>query len=70
MKLKSRSFVLEYLVEREKLNTIIINLYPGNKGYSLAFRRENLTLNNGRSKSESSPVENSNRIVRTVSYFN
>lgn len=27
----------------EKLNTIIINLYPGNKGYSLAFRKNNNT---------------------------
>jgi hypothetical protein len=27
-------------VTRERLNTLIINLYPGNKGYSLAFRAQ------------------------------
>jgi transcription factor SPT20 homolog len=30
-------------VTREQLNTLIINLYPGNKGYSLAFRSPNIT---------------------------
>nr|CAH7740986.1 unnamed protein product [Callosobruchus chinensis] len=30
--------LLEKLVARERLNTLIFNLYPGNKGYSLAFR--------------------------------
>lgn len=28
---------------RERLNTLIINLYPGNKGYSLAFRAQQPT---------------------------
>ncbi|CAH1953984.1 unnamed protein product [Acanthoscelides obtectus] len=32
------SLLLEKLVARERLNTLIFNLYPGNKGYSLAFR--------------------------------
>ncbi|XP_055319761.1 transcription factor SPT20 homolog isoform X2 [Sitodiplosis mosellana] len=45
IKLKSRSFVLETLVARENLNTVILNLYPGNKGYSLAFRQEYLPQN-------------------------
>lgn len=40
MKLRSRSQALEILVERENLNTVILNLYPGNKGYSLAFRQD------------------------------
>lgn len=40
MKLRSRSQALELLVARENLNTVILNLYPGNKGYSLAFRQE------------------------------
>lgn len=40
MKLRSRSQALELLVARENLNTVILNLYPGNKGYSLAFLQE------------------------------
>jgi len=33
-------------VEREKLNTIVVNLYPGNKGYSLALHYdEHMLLN-------------------------
>lgn len=32
------SFLLDKLVTRERLHTLVINLYPGNKGYSLAFR--------------------------------
>ncbi|KAJ8942575.1 hypothetical protein NQ318_010383 [Aromia moschata] len=35
---KYKSRLLEKLVARERLNTLILNLYPGNKGYSLAFR--------------------------------
>ncbi|XP_050299560.1 transcription factor SPT20 homolog isoform X2 [Anthonomus grandis grandis] len=38
---KYKSLVLESVVKREKLNTIILNLYPGNKGYSLSFRLQN-----------------------------
>lgn len=38
---KSRSFALERLVERDCLNTVVLNLYAGNKGYSLAFRQDN-----------------------------
>lgn len=37
--------MLETLVARENLNTVILNLYPGNKGYSLAFRQEYLPQN-------------------------
>ncbi|XP_037038841.1 uncharacterized protein LOC119076285 [Bradysia coprophila] len=43
VKLRSRSQALELLVARENLNTVILNLYPGNKGYSLAFRQETTT---------------------------
>jgi len=33
-------------VDREKLNTIVVNLYPGNKGYSLALHYdEHMVLN-------------------------
>ncbi|GJQ83948.1 hypothetical protein Trydic_g8686 [Trypoxylus dichotomus] len=35
--LKSNSHLLEKLVAQERLNTLIVNLYPGNKGYSLSF---------------------------------
>lgn len=42
MRLQSRSFVLDSLVAKESLNTVILNLYPGNKGYSLAFRQNTL----------------------------
>ncbi|XP_025829739.1 transcription factor SPT20 homolog isoform X2 [Agrilus planipennis] len=35
--LKYNSYLLEKLVEQERLNTLVVNLYPGNKGYSLAF---------------------------------
>lgn len=45
LNLKNTSFLLEKLVLRDNLNTLIINLYPGNKGYSLAFRKAN-ELNN------------------------
>lgn len=38
MNLLSTSFLLDKLVARENLNTLVLNLYPGNKGYSLAFR--------------------------------
>lgn len=38
MNLLSTSFLLDKLVSRESLNTLVLNLYPGNKGYSLAFR--------------------------------
>nr|CAI5870379.1 unnamed protein product [Callosobruchus analis] len=37
-KLYETPLLLEKLVARERLNTLIFNLYPGNKGYSLAFR--------------------------------
>lgn len=36
--LKRNSHLLEKLVAQERLNTVILNLYPENKGYSLAFR--------------------------------
>ncbi|XP_055591427.1 uncharacterized protein LOC129743418 [Uranotaenia lowii] len=39
LNLRNTSFLLEKLVLRENLSTLILNLYPGNKGYSLAFRR-------------------------------
>lgn len=37
---KYKSLLLEKLIARERLNTLILNLYPGNKGYSLAFRTD------------------------------
>ncbi|CAH0560453.1 unnamed protein product [Brassicogethes aeneus] len=37
-RLKQNSHLLDKLVARERLNTLILNLYPGNRGYSLAFR--------------------------------
>ena len=36
--LKRGSRLLEKLVQRDNLNTLIVNLYPGNKGYSLSLR--------------------------------
>lgn len=38
LNLLSTSFLLDKLVSRESLNTLVLNMYPGNKGYSLAFR--------------------------------
>lgn len=38
--MKYKSLLLEKLIARERLNTLILNLYPGNKGYSLAFRTD------------------------------
>lgn len=38
LNLSPSSFLLDKLVTRERLHTLIINLYPGNKGYTLAFR--------------------------------
>ncbi|XP_019869023.2 transcription factor SPT20 homolog isoform X2 [Aethina tumida] len=37
-RIKDSSNLLDKLVARERLNTLILNLYPGNKGYSLAVR--------------------------------
>ncbi|XP_017862788.1 PREDICTED: uncharacterized protein LOC108613682 isoform X3 [Drosophila arizonae] len=46
LKQRSRSFILDRLVECERLNTIVVNLYPGNKGYSLALHYdEQIMLN-------------------------
>lgn len=36
--LKRGSKLLDKLVRRDNLNTLIVNLYPGNKGYSLSLR--------------------------------
>ncbi|XP_053954727.1 uncharacterized protein LOC128860944 isoform X1 [Anastrepha ludens] len=44
LKQRSRAFVLERLIESEKVNTIVINLYPGNKGYSLALHYDDRQL--------------------------
>lgn len=35
--LKTTSYLLEKLLTIYNLNTLIINLYPGNKGYSLSL---------------------------------
>ena len=39
--LKTTSHLLSKLVNRESLNTLVINLYPGNEGYSLMLRGRN-----------------------------
>lgn len=39
-----KSLILEELVKRDRLNTIIINLYPQEKGYSIAFRTRDRTM--------------------------
>lgn len=49
--------LLEKLVVKERLNTMILNLYPGNKGYSLAFR----TL----SRSDSNFTEDTANMIET-----
>lgn len=36
--LKTSSYLLEKLLATYNLNTLIINLYPGNKGYSLSLK--------------------------------
>lgn len=36
--LKTTSYLLEKLLGTYNLNTLIINLYPGNKGYSLSLK--------------------------------
>lgn len=41
--LRNTSFLLEKLVVKDNLNTLVLNLYPGNKGYSLAFRTNKST---------------------------
>ncbi|XP_053680647.1 uncharacterized protein LOC128731548 [Anopheles nili] len=52
LSLKNTSFLLEKLIVREQLNTLIVNLYPGNKGYSLAFRMGSQDDGRGRSMSK------------------
>lgn len=41
--MRRNTHILEKLVARERLNTLILNLRPGNKGYSLAFRTASRT---------------------------
>ncbi|XP_061706727.1 uncharacterized protein LOC133517427, partial [Cydia pomonella] len=36
--LKTSSYLLEKLLAKYNLNTLIVNLYPGNKGYSLSLK--------------------------------
>lgn len=36
--LKINSYLLEKLLSRINLNVLIINLYPGNKGYSISLK--------------------------------
>lgn len=38
--MKRNTLLLDKLVVKERLNTLILNLYPGNKGYSLMFREK------------------------------
>ncbi|KAK2153312.1 hypothetical protein LSH36_301g03046 [Paralvinella palmiformis] len=37
-RLKCASHLLDKLVQREHLNTLVVNLYPGNEGYSLLLK--------------------------------
>ena len=39
--LKANSQILAKLINREGLNTLVVNLYPGNEGYSLMLRGRN-----------------------------
>nr|CAD7258596.1 unnamed protein product [Timema shepardi] len=71
--LKTSSHLLEKLVAREKINTLIINLYPGNKGYSLAFRvsssSANCTVTSGGNSPGSSTADNSvEELLETMRY--
>jgi hypothetical protein len=37
-KLNRATHLLDKLVRKEKLNTLVLSLYPGNEGYSLMIR--------------------------------
>lgn len=43
--LKTTSYLLEKLLANYNLNTLILNLYPGNKGYSLSLKVNGNTQN-------------------------
>jgi hypothetical protein len=36
--LKPNSYLLDKLVKKERLNTLVVNLYPNNEGFSLMLR--------------------------------
>ncbi|ELT94045.1 hypothetical protein CAPTEDRAFT_173432 [Capitella teleta] len=36
--LKPNSYLLDKLVKKERMNTLVVNLYPGNEGFSLMLR--------------------------------
>ena len=40
-KLRCASHLLDKLVKRDFLNTLVVNLYPGNEGYSLMIKGRN-----------------------------
>ena len=40
-KLRSTSHLLAKLVAKKHLNTLIVNMYPGNEGYSLMLKGRN-----------------------------
>ena len=40
-KLKCTSHLLDKLVKRDQINTLVVNLYPGNEGYSLMLKGRN-----------------------------
>lgn len=52
--------MLDKLVTREPLNTLIINLYPGNKGYSLAFKSSQQNTISSTANSSSNNINNNN----------
>ncbi|XP_055705555.1 transcription factor SPT20 homolog isoform X2 [Phlebotomus papatasi] len=52
---RKTSFLLDKLVAKENLNTLILNLYPGNKGYSLAFKGDVEVLDVGNHMMDCNP---------------
>jgi hypothetical protein len=60
LNLSPSSFLLDKLVSREKLHTLIINLYPGNKGYSLSYFRSTVSSSSSASTSNHRNHSNEN----------
>ncbi|GFG32169.1 hypothetical protein Cfor_09697 [Coptotermes formosanus] len=67
--LKSCSHLLDKLVKREHLNTLIVNLYPGNKGYSIGIRMHSKS-GGGSSSSTASTVSSHPSTCTTSSSSN
>ncbi|KAL5280807.1 SUPT20H family protein [Megaselia abdita] len=54
---RHRSFILEHLVATENIHRIVINLFPGNKGYSLCYYSDSET-GSGPSTSQQNGLDN------------